>query len=207
MNSVPNEGFVEFCGRRMACFDGIKPLEPGMPPYGDMVRRMFSSRDFDRYGKGGESGDMIIDIHVDTYLGLCEPIPADDSKRHSDLAAKVKSGEIRKFQSIPMLAIKLMEDGEDAKVIGHDGRHRALLFRELGYHQVPVRLMAFGFRWGAPMPDVVAKGGKPVRREYPKWLWCQNDKSRGRDQYRFRFPVAEADSGRRYEIPRGEKQG
>lgn len=193
--------FADFLAEtsRVSVFDGVKPLPPSAPAYGDMLRRLFQSTDFETYGKGGASGDMIIDMNVDTYIGLCEPVPADDAKRHANLQKLVDSGEIDKFPTIPSLSIKLIEDG-DAKVIGHDGRHRAMLVRSLGYHCVPVRLMAFGFMWGAPMPLV--KGKSAERVPYPKWLWCQNDKSVKRDKYRFRFPVPESDSGKAYAIPR-----
>ena len=166
-------------------FDG--GLKPDMPNYLDM----FDRQDFDAYG--GNYGDCRNHIHLlspDMYLALCEPIPADDMTRHVDLEKKFKSGEIKKFDHIPELRIRKMEDGEDAKVFGHDGRHRVLLMKKLGYRSVPVHFIYENGSWGVTDP-----------KKYPKWIWCQNDKSQKRDKYKFAFPVPFKDRETPFVLP------
>lgn len=172
----------------------------GKDSYRDYIVKMFDRGDFDRFGSGGESSDMIVDMDIETYLGLCEPIPSDDRKRHINLGRAVERGEIKKFQHIPCLNIRLMEDGdgEHAKVFGHDGRHRAMFMRSLGYSMVPVRLSVTGFKWGADMP--CRKGSTGTKYRYPEKLWCQNDKSKKRDRYCYPFPVEKKDSGKAYSV-------
>ncbi|MCQ2300804.1 MAG: hypothetical protein MJZ81_11850 [Bacteroidales bacterium] len=156
----------------------------------------FAEDDFVKYGRGGiASQNIIVDLPVEEYLGLCEPFMSDDSSRHVNLREKVDGGEIKRFESIPMLRIRQMEDGENAKVYGHDGRHRALLMKEFGYRKIPVRIYAENFCWGEcphGEHDLAIRG-------WPKWLWCQNDRNRERPQYRWAFPVKKEGGCRAYE--------
>lgn len=150
---------------------------------------LFARGDVGRYGGGGESSDMIVDMSPDLYMALAEPIPSDDYKRHADLGQKIESGEIERFPHIPSLDIKIREDG-DAVITGHDGRHRAALSERMGLYEIPVRLHAVNFRWGCGLPDGM---------RWPSVLWCQNDTSSKRARYSFRFPVSEESSGKRYD--------
>jgi len=137
---------------------------------------------------------MIVEMSPDTYIALAEPIKADDSKRHADLGKKVDSGEIRQFDTIPALLMRIMEDGKDAKVYGHDGRHRAILMKEKGFDRIPVALYWENTRWDSLPED---KDGKKF---CPHYLWCQNDKNVKREKDRIPFPVSEKDWGRPYDL-------
>lgn len=137
---------------------------------------------------------MIVDMPPDLYLTLAEPIKSDDSKRHADLGKKVSSGEIKQFDTIPALLMRIMEDGNDAKVYGHDGRHRAILMKEKGFKTIPVALYWENTCWETLPED--KKGNK----FYPKSLWCQNDKAVQREVDKVPFPVKEEDWGRPYDL-------
>ena len=85
-------------------------------------------------------GKRIVDIDIATFLGLSEPLKDDDWKRHDmDVEEFMKDvAEGRRFNwEVPTLTVKRSED-DVWKVIGHDGRHRALLLQKLGYKEMPV---------------------------------------------------------------------
>ena len=179
---------------------------------GKCLLDFFAEDDLVKYGRGGVSQNMVVMMPVDEYVSLCEPLKADDHKHHSDLKKKVESGEIKRFDTIPLLRIRQMEDGTDAKVYGHDGRHRALLMKEMGFKEIPVRMYAENFCWGENGGDGVggetAIGQQQVGgmldygaglRGWPKWLWGQNDKGMDTDKSKFKFPVKREDSGRAFD--------
>ena len=167
------------------------------PKYGGKcLQDFFAEDDFVKYGRGGLSQNMVVMLPVEEYVALCEPLKADDHKHHADLKKKLDSGEIQRFDSIPLLRIRQMEDGTDAKVYGHDGRHRAMLMKELGFDKIPVRLYAENFCWGENCGDDGDYGSAEILqcpgaglRGWPKWLWGQNDKAMDTDKAKFKFPV------------------
>lgn len=184
-----------------------------VPPHGGKcLLDFFAEDDIVKYGRGGISQNMVVMMPVETYLGLCEPLKKDDAKHHADLKNKIESGEIQRFDTIPLLRIRQMEDGTDAKVYGHDGRHRARLMKELGFDEIPVRLYAENFCWGengdcrggdetaSVQPQVVGllDGGAGLRG-WPKWLWGQNDRGMDVEKSKFKFPVKREDSGRAFD--------
>ena len=179
-----------------------KPVDAknGIPGIGNMGRKslldFFAEDDIVEYGKGGgPSQNMVVMMPCDEYVALCEPLKADDHKHHADLKGKVESGEIRKFDTIPLLRIRQMEDGSDAKVYGHDGRHRAMLMKEYGFKEIPVRLYADNFCWGDDGCDEETE----KLHGWPKWLWGQNDKGSEKGGEKFKFPVIRKDSGRAFD--------
>lgn len=181
-------------------FSKSRDAKNGIPGIGNMGRKslldFFAEDDIVEYGKGGgPSQNMVVMMPVDEYVALCEPLKADDHKHHADLKGKVESGEIRKFDTIPLLRIRQMEDGSDAKVYGHDGRHRALLMKEYGFKEIPVRLYAENFCWG---DDDVDEETEKLHG-WPKWLWGQNDKGMDTDKEKFKFPVMREDSGKAFD--------
>ena len=185
-------GYYEFLKKSMGQKDDRKQIG---------FLDLFQEDDFVKYGNGNvPSQNMIIDLPIDEYIGLCEPIPYDDADRHTNLKNKVERGEIEKFATIPLLKVRQMEDGENAKVYGHDGRHRALLMKDYGLTKIPVRLYAENFCWGeVDGRDAFDDPGRKLRG-WPKWLWCQNDRSKERSQYRWAFPVAKEDAGKEYDL-------
>jgi len=137
---------------------------------------------------------MIVEMSPDDYIAFAEPIKGDDAKRHKDLGAKIESGDIKKFETIPSLLLRKMEDGNDMKVYGHDGRHRAILMKEYGFAKIPVSLYLENASWERLPCD---KEGKQF---FPKYLWCQNDKNEKRDVEKMPFPVKMEDWGRPYDL-------
>ena len=160
---------------------------------GDKIHSFFDIRGILKFGSGGVGKEglteQVIDMPIETFLGLAEPIPADDYKRHSvsseaDFAREVANGKDFGW-TLPTLTIKKNED-DRWKVVGHDGRHRAKLLKSIGYEEMPVHLI-----FETPlMPE--ASGG------LPKKLWCQNDCGREREKYEYTFPINDDNFGDAY---------
>ena len=161
---------------------------------GDKVHAFFDIRGILKFGSGGLGPHgletQIVDLPIETFLGLAEPIPSDDYKRHpqsseSDFARDVANGKDFGW-TIPYLIIRKNED-DRWKVVGHDGRHRARLLKGLGYKEMPVRL-----QFDTPLVKAEEKGS------LPKSLWCQNDCGKERDRYEYPFPITDANYGEAY---------
>ena len=158
--------------------EAVRIKVEGMP-----IHKFFSPEEFLLYGLEPKSGNFkgytqIIDMPIEEFLGLSEPIPSDDLKRHSSMEEfkkDVLAGKSMKWD-IPYLTVKENEDGI-WKVIGHDGRHRGLLLQSLGYKDMPVRI---------DIPDVELN-----EELLPEILWSQNDKSVKRDKDFYPFPINE----------------
>lgn len=168
------------------CWGYIYDSEPKVILHldGDKIHSFFDIRGLLKYGCGGAGKegvvDQVVDMPIDTFLGLAEPIPADDYKRHSvssaiDFARDIANGKDFGW-TLPYLTIRKNED-DRWKVVGHDGRHRAKLLQGVGYKEMPVHLI---FEGGF-LPE--GKG------QYPKSLWCQNDCGKERDRYEYPFPI------------------
>lgn len=161
---------------------------------GDKIHSFFDIRGILKYGSGGvgKSGveEQIVDMPIDTFLGLAEPIPADDYKRHqassvTDFARDVANGKYFGW-TIPYLTIRKNED-DKWKVVGHDGRHRARLLKAIGYEEMPVHLI-----FDTPLMQITSKGS------LPKKLLCQNDCGREREKYEYPFPIDDDNYGEAY---------
>ena len=154
---------------------------------GDKIHSFFDIRGILKYGNAdwqdGGVSDQIVDMPIDNFLGLAEPIPADDYKRHpassvSDFARDIANGKDFGW-TIPYLKIRRNED-DRWKVVGHDGRHRARLLKAVGYEEMPVHLV-----FETPLIQATARGSLPAK------LWCQNDCGRKRDKYEYPFPITD----------------
>ena len=160
---------------------------------GDKIHSFFDIRGILRFGSGGvgENGlqEQIVDMPIDTFLGLAEPIPDDDYKRHSansvtDFARDIANGKDFGW-TIPYLVIRKNED-DRWKVVGHDGRHRAKLLEAVGHKEMPVHLI-----FETPLCQM-QKGS------LPKKLWCQNDCGKEREKYEYDFPIDDDNFGEAY---------
>ena len=156
----------------------IKIKIDGMP-----VHKFFASEGFLIWGLEPNLGNydgyaQIVDMPIDEFIGLAEPIPKDDEKRHAPLEQfkkDVLEGNKTDWD-IPYLVLKENEDGI-WKVVGHDGRHRGKLLKSIGYEEMPVLLQ---------LPDAELN-----EELLPDVLWCQNDKSIDREKYFYDFPITE----------------
>lgn len=166
------------------CLDGMKFTErKKLTDFIDFGSDSFLGRQ--KYLAGNQ---QIVRMSPQRFLDLAEPIPPDDAKRHKDLRTLIDSGKLEKFRDVPELLVRKMEDSDDFKVYGHDGRHRAMLLAEAGFKEIPVRIVNDTFNFTSPLED------------WPKWLWCQNDRHADREQYRFPFPVSRQESGRKFSL-------
>ena len=148
---------------------------------GTPVHKFFAPEGFMLWGLEPKMGNFkgyaqIVDMPIDEFLGLAEPIPDDDEKRHApqeEFKRDVLSGKPTNWD-IPYLICKENEDGI-WKVIGHDGRHRGMLLKSIGFDKMPVLLQ---------MPDA------DLNEELlPEILWGQNDKSVKREKDFYDFPI------------------
>lgn len=150
---------------------------------GQPVHRFFAPEGFLMYGlepkaKNYEGYNQIVDMPIDEFIGLAEPIPDDDEQRHAPMEEfkdDVLSGKATNWD-LPYLVIKENEDGI-WKVIGHDGRHRGMLLKSIGYDTMPVLLK---------LPEAELN-----EELLPDILWCQNDKSQEREKDFYPFPITE----------------
>ena len=150
---------------------------------GNPVHRFFAPEGFLLYGLEPKLGNtqgytQVIDMPITEFLGLAEPIPKDDLDRHApmeDFKRDVLNGKSTDWE-LPYLVIKENEDGI-WRVIGHDGRHRGMLLKSIGYDSMPVRLS---------LPDA-----RLNEELLPEILWCQNDKSVEREKDFYPFPITE----------------
>lgn len=150
----------------------------GMP-----VHKFFAPEGFLLWGMEPKFGNykgyaQIVDMPIDEFIGLAEPIPDDDEKRHApqdEFKRDVLAGKPTNWD-IPYLVVKENEDGI-WKVVGHDGRHRGMLLKSLGYNSMPVLLQ---------MPDAELN-----EELLPEILWSQNDKAVEREKDFYNFPITE----------------
>lgn len=165
--------FFRFCED-----EAVKVKVEGQP-----VHRFFAPEGFLQWGLEPKLGNydgyaQIVDMPVEEFIGLAEPIPEDDLKRHApmeEFKADVANGAVTNWD-VPYLVIQENEDGI-WKVVGHDGRHRALLLKSIGYHTMPVLLQ---------LPKAEMN-----EELLPEILWCQNDRSVERDKDFYPFPITE----------------
>lgn len=165
--------FFSFCEDEQ-----VKVKVEGLP-----VHKFFAPEGFLLWGMEPKLGNFkgyaqIVDMPIDEFIGLAEPIPEDDEKRHSpqeQFRQDVLDGKTTNWD-VPYLIIKENEDGL-WKVVGHDGRHRGMLLKSIGYDTMPVLLQ---------MPDAEMN-----EELLPEILWCQNDKSVERDKDFYPFPITE----------------
>lgn len=79
-----------------------------------------------------KSREKLVDINISNFLNLAEKGKIED--KQTAVSKVVKSGN--KLSSLPRLYIQ--NNGDSARVIDHDGRHRARALLELGYETMPV---------------------------------------------------------------------
>lgn len=150
---------------------------------GKPIHQFFAPEGFLMYGMEPKQGNydgynQIVDMPIDEFIGLAEPIPDDDEKRHTpmeEFKADVLAGKSTNWD-IPYLVIKENEDGI-WKVVGHDGRHRGMLLKSIGYETMPVLLK---------MPEAELN-----EELLPEIVWSQNDKSIEREKDFYPFPITE----------------
>jgi hypothetical protein len=94
-------------------------------------------------GVGGfKSRSLLVEMPLDDFLNLAEPLPAEQQR--GDAEKWFKEGSL--FDDVPFIKTDL------DRVTGHEGRHRAILFKKLGYSTMPVEFRDYVIRWGEEDP-------------------------------------------------------
>jgi hypothetical protein len=105
------------------------------------VDSIFSPEAFRRVGEGFKSRSKIIRMSIDDFLKLATQLPREQSQE----AQKAFDAGIE-WDSIPNFETRTDENGV-AKIIGHEGRHRALVLKRAGYTEMPVAIIDRAIRW------------------------------------------------------------
>jgi len=98
---------------------------------------------------GFKSRSILVEIPLDDFLILADPLP--EHLIRPDAENYFKKHKI--FEDVPLL----ITDGERVK--GHEGRHRALLFKKMGMETMPVEFRDYSIRWDETDPS-----------EYPDYI-------------------------------------
>lgn len=82
-----------------------------------------------------KSREKLISMKIDDFLKMVPPSKGSKLKEINDLISKGI-----KFSDLPFLQIE--NHGKTAKVVGHEGRHRALALRKQGFTSIPVLIIS-----------------------------------------------------------------
>jgi len=100
--------------------------------------------DPDEVKKSGETGYKsrykLINISIEDFLRLAKF--GKNNSKLSEATSRVKEGV--KFTSIPYLYMD--REGDNLRVTGHEGRHRAMALQQAGYNTMPVEIRS-DIRW------------------------------------------------------------
>lgn len=91
--------------------------------------------------EGFKSRSKIVRMPIDDFLKIVTPLPREQSQE----AQRAFDAGI-KWESIPFLSVATNTRGI-AKVLGHEGRHRALVLKRAGYTEMPVEIRDRNIRW------------------------------------------------------------
>jgi hypothetical protein len=85
----------------------------------------------------------LIEMRIDRFLDLTEKLDTPEEQKIHNIKEIIKKGI--KFSDLSFL--KTETEGSIAQVIGHEGRHRAIVLKELGYITMPVVISDSNIRW------------------------------------------------------------
>lgn len=159
----------------------VQESNPG--PYQRDSQGRFAGGDGDKYfnvealerAKNQPSGSREVLTHMspDDFLRMADEfMPSQFKTNQVDKFLSANSP----FETVPNLTFE--HDGKgNARVTGHEGRHRATALKKLGVTQMPVVLLSaqngigFGIRWGEQSGDYA----HPIPGVWPKKLKGQRD--------------------------------
>lgn len=105
----------------------------------------------DAQNEGSKSREILIQMTPDDFLKLALPMSTTDISKTNRVAGMLDRRE--RFQDVPFISFQHDGNG-NAKVVAHEGRHRAAGLKELGVTTIPVRLISSeggggeAIRWG-----------------------------------------------------------
>jgi len=138
--------------------------------------------------EGSKSRELLVYMTPDEFLTLAEALPEDAVSVKSTLERinDALDGD-KKLDDIPFLQMA------DGKIVGHEGRHRAMALRERGQERFPVRLWDRKIRWGQQRSP---ESGMDYVKELPTHLISEDGLTRIEAPYHVDGPDRGAPRGR-----------
>lgn len=146
----------------------------------------FDPEAFENIG-GYKSRDILVHMSPDQFISLAEHLDQPSPEKQDRVRGLLEQGI--QFESLPHLSFS--HDGQgNAKVQGHEGRHRAMALKSLGVESIPVVLTSLGSR-----------AGSAIR-------WDQQEKADNFDRIKGKWPkVLKGESGGSIDFPVADPLG
>lgn len=81
--------------------------------------------------------EIALEIPIDLFLALAKKVNQVDSQKIDSIKSHIQKGG--KLKDIPYLLLDNDDGNADSwYVIGHEGRHRAIFLKSIGYNSMPV---------------------------------------------------------------------
>lgn len=117
-----------------------------------------------------KSRDITISMKIDDFLLLATKLSNPETDKLDNLNNLIQSNT--KFESLPFLTTEIVEDNPlELQVTGHEGRHRALTLKQLGYSSIPVVIKEQNLRWSEQNDD----NSFDYKKVFPIFLLSQDD--------------------------------
>lgn len=108
------------------------------------AKELFSSSEIERNKKIQYKGrSKLVEMRITKFLSLAKNLATPEQSKIDNIKKLIDNGE--QFSDLPLLKTET-EDGI-AQVVGHEGRHRATVLKELGYITMPVIISDSNIRW------------------------------------------------------------
>jgi hypothetical protein len=147
---------------------GLIPMIPAMTVSSemkDLVRKsssLFSDKAVTRAleeAADPKAKETIALVRPDDFLKMAAPLENPRPEKIQRIKQAIAEG--KPLDDIPYLHLKVSKDQARATTVGHEGRHRALVFKEMGIEYMPVR--------------VVSKDFEGVYRNRPEYINLRNE--------------------------------